>query len=191
MDKVEAGIKAATQNWQDPNLANGDTNTIDVLWCADNLYPKIDGFIDTKSLNSDKLLALVNLVEGHFINSLIRNLIPEDLMARAKNLAQKIEENNLLKLQPVESVAIALYLWHGCLCMAKNTRVEDSQGTQYNLVMRNRDYIKLRNEWESAERMQNPWIKRGVSVAKLFSEGRKDSIVNDWVPKDSPYWGIV
>lgn len=188
MDKVEAGIKTASQSWQDPNLANGDTNTIDILWCADNLYAKSDNLLHANILlTPEKLLALVNLVETYFINGLIRDLTPEDLTTRAKNLAQKIKEDSILELQPVEAVMIALYLWHGCLCMAKSTRVQDSHGNQYNLAMRNRDYAKLKNEWESAERMQNPWIKRGVGIAKMFSESRNNQIINDWIPRDSPY----
>lgn len=187
MDKIETGIKSATQSWQDLRQANGDPNTIDVLWCADNLYSQIKD-LSTDSLAREKRLALVNLVEEHFINGLIRNLPPEELVKRAKNLALKISENKLLELDPVESVAIALYLWHGCLCMAKTTRVEDSQGTQYNQAMRDRDYLKLKNEWESAERIQNPWVKRGVSVAKSLSEERNNQIITDWITEDSPYW---
>jgi hypothetical protein len=39
----------------------------------------------------------------------------------------------------------------------------------------------------------NPWVRYGVSLARLMEKGRKgddfDYVVHEnWIPKDSPYW---
>jgi hypothetical protein len=48
------------------------------------------------------------------------------------------------------------------------------------------DYIAKCDDEEAAK--GNPWVKFGVALARGFSLGRKNQIIDDWVPKESAYW---
>ena len=72
--------------------------------------------------------------------------------------------------------------------MAKNTRIQDSGGQKYTPELRNEGYKTLQEQWTEAERLGNHWIKAGVSLAKTLISKRKDEHIDDWIPKDSPYW---
>lgn len=90
-------------------------------------------------------------------------------------------------------LSAAFYTWYGCLSMAKLTRPEGSDHIQYTPEMRSEGYEDLRSEWEETEKIGNPWIKFGVTIAKPLEEKRKKInnakiIVDNWIPQDSPYW---
>lgn len=171
-----------------PLINGGDPNTVDVLWIAKGLMDYTDLPLSTNLPERKKGLAIVECVEDKFINgSLIRELSKEELIQRSENLLRCLRIN-LLNLEIVEAVAVALFIWHGCICMAKTTRISDSAGQLYNNEIRIRDYNSLKQEVEEEETIGNPWVKYGISLARLLSEKRGDKIVNNWISPDSLYW---
>lgn len=186
MDTLTTGVSNAYDTF--PVLqGGGDPNTIDVLWVAKSLHESLTDSLDTTEITAEASVELVELVESEFIDGLIRNLSKETLLERANNLANAIDEATLLDLPSEQAVAIALSLWHGCVCMAKSMRNVDSQGTTYTREIRERGYASLKETWEYAERAGNPWVKRGVTIANLFETNRGNTVVDDWVPQNSPY----
>ena len=49
-------------------------------------------------------------------------------------------------------------------------------------------YEGLREQWEAEQKRGNHWTRYGVALAERFEERRRNELVEDWVPKDSPYW---
>jgi hypothetical protein len=171
-----------------PPIDGGDPNTFDVLWIAKGLMDFTNLPLSTDLPKIEKGLAIVECVENKFIKgSLIRTLSQEELIQRTEDLLRCLRIN-LFNLEMVEAVTISLFIWHGCICMAKTTRISDSAGQLYNNGIRTRDYNSLKQEWEEEERRGNPWVKYGVSLARLLSKKRENKIIDDWIPPDSPYW---
>ena len=184
-DILKEAIINAARDFQP--ISGGDPNTIDVLWIAGNLMDSANLPLSIDLPKTEKGLAIVECVEDKFIKgSLIRNLSQEELIQRSIDLL-KCLRINLFNLEIVQAVTIALFIWHGCICMAKTTRIADSAGQLYNDEIRIRDYNSLKQSWEEEERRDNPWVKYGVSLARLLSKKRGNKIVDAWIPADSPY----
>lgn len=49
-------------------------------------------------------------------------------------------------------------------------------------------YRSLERQWLDEDANGNPWVKYGVSLALLLKRNRKEIPIDDWVPRDSPYW---
>jgi hypothetical protein len=135
----------------------------------------------------------VESVEENFIKgSLIRCLSSEELARSGELLVKDIQNQKLLSFENQINYVVSLYTWHGCLCMAKLTRetyVTNNGEKPYIDEMRFNGYTQLQNLWKKEEQDGgNPWIRYGVSMAKTLSEKRGDKIINNWIPKDSPYW---
>jgi hypothetical protein len=188
MDELKSAISQAHDTF--PNLAglSGDPNTIDVLWVSKTIQDSLDDPLSISEISAENSVEIVELVESNFIDGLIRNLPKERLKVKAENLANAITTNSLLgELSPEQKVAIALSLWHGCICMAKSCRAQTGQGQTYTTALRQRGYNNLKTQWEQEENSGNPWVKRGVAVANLFETNRGNTLIDDWVPQNSPY----
>lgn len=165
-----------------------DPNTIDLLDLAARLrnehalkYP-----VDLPPKTSG--VAIVEAVDGTFIDGLIRYLSPDQVANNAARLSSRLHGQGLLDFAPLTRIAVALSVWHGCLCMAKCLRSVTSDGTSYTAEMRTGGYLFLKATWESEEKLGDPWVRYGVTLACDFETQRGNAVVDDWVPKDSPYW---
>lgn len=184
-------------SWELPGVRGSwDYNTEDILHIARALHINLppDKSLPEAKIDERRVVEIAEIVDNYFIEGIMRSLFAQsfnELCDRAENTAKKV-----MKIPPgvgsVEALIVALYLWHGCICMAKLTREVDAHGTPYNLSQRMGGYKILKSDWESEERSGNGWIKLGVTVAKrLETERAKRSpkkIIDDWVPPDSPYW---
>jgi len=184
-------------SWGFPGVQGSwDYNTQDVLHIAKALHINLppEKSLPEAKLNERKGVEIAEAVDNRFIKStIIRSLFAKNFdgfCQRAEDAAKKV-----MKILPggtVEALAAALYLWHGCINMAKFTREVDALGTPYTPAQRKREYDSLKSDWESEERQGNGWIRLGVTVAKRLEierakkEPRK--IIDNWVPPDSPYW---
>ncbi len=183
--KLREAITSATNNFLPPTVP--DTNTTDILDIARNLLDSVDLPLPTETPTKQVGISIVECVEEKFIKGLIRSLSQEELIQKAENLVRCLRIKGI-SIGVVEAVTIALFTWHGCICMAKATRVVDAIGTQYTQEMRERDYESLKNDWEEEQSRNNPWVKYGASLARSLEKKRGNSPVEDWIPKDSPYW---
>lgn len=173
----------------------GDLNLEDIIFIAQSLYLRNLTKQFPKNLpDKQRGLAIIESVEETFIKGvLVRNLSMEEFLSRAEKLIKKLQTKNLLNIGAADAIALAFFTWHGCLYMAKATRLEDSRGNLYTSQMRIDAYSQLKLMWEDEEKKGNPWIKYGVSLAKSLEEKRKrqnplKQIIDNWVPLDSPYW---
>lgn len=100
-------------------------------------------------------------------------------------------------VDPFQALTLGLYTWIGCLGMAKLTRktqVVSWEGDEEEISKELR--VELYEElirYSGIEIMarNNYWVEFGISLARLLSKERGDVIVDDWIPKDSPYWENV
>jgi len=182
-----SGIMVELGDW-----LGGDPNTRDVCIVAERLRTMLPERLPNLSLTTDKGVRIVEIVEENFIKGeLIRGLTETELLERAKRTGKIAMEN--LPMGLVEALAIALFVWHGCILMAKSTRPYDSARVIYTPEMRYGEYESIKSCWERQESAGNPWVKYGVSIAKQLEEKRKKLdptkiIVDEWVPPGSPYW---
>lgn len=163
------------------------------LYCKDC---QGDKFITTPP-KADDGLRIVEYIENEFMKGALHGVIvtfSEDrFFKRMKKTAHDLQVDNLIYGGVCNSLCAAFYTWYGCLSMAKLTRVMGSDKVFYTAEMRENGYAHLEKEWKEEERLGNPWIKFGVSLAKLLEEKRKKAdhikvIMDDWIPADSPYW---
>ena len=63
----------------------------------------------------------------------------------------------------------------------------------YTTEQRVKGYAWLQKCWAMEVGRGNPWVRYGVSLARLFEKTRKgdkfeEVVVEEWVPPESPYW---
>lgn len=189
MSNLEQSVSNAYDTFIDLAGTSGDPNTIDVIWIGKSIQEQLSEPLSTTTIPLESMVSLVELVESTFINDLIRNKTKEELFERTQKLAEAIRDDLALDLSEEQSVIIALSLWHGCICMAKTTRIDDSSGQVYTDDLRKSGYNSLTSLSIEAENAGNPWVKRGITVAKELIKKRKNIAETNWIPKDSPYWG--
>ena len=129
-------------------------------------------------------LSMVLAVENRLIcGTQVRTLPNHELAARLQYLDSALKTDWCL--------ASSLYLWYGCIAMAKSTRGNFNSPTgsnEYTPELRWRSYAILLNDNVEALSQNNPWIFLGISLAQELSKLRNDEVINQWVPPDSPYW---
>lgn len=186
-NKLREAIINATNDFPPPTVP--DTNTIDILDVARNLLDFVDLPLPTNTPDKEMGIAIVECVEDQFVKGvLVRDLSQEEIIQRAEKLAKCLRTKGI-NADLLKTVTIALFTWHGCICMGKATRIVDSMGTLYNHDMRIRDYTSLKNDWEEEERLRNNlWVKYGVTLTRSLEKKRSNLPVEDWIEKDSPYW---
>lgn len=198
---LQQGVKAAAQWWPqigpvDPNTSV-DPNLGDIYWHARRLQDLLH--VDLPLVLPPKVagVAAVELVERHLVDgSLLRRRSADAAAARAGTLVGALEQDELLSGAPLQRYVSALYAWHGCINMAKvlrRTYVTPAGEVEYTLEQRRQGYARLSAHWSLEESRENPWVRYGVSLARLLEKNRKPDdfaqrVVEDWVPPDSPYW---
>ena len=188
INSLEEAIEQNASSWR--QVGQVDPNTIDVYDLAKKVSIFLHLQLPTELPSKDAGVKIVELVNENFIEGrLIRERTPQELKELGKQLADSIQQQNFLPFQRSESFVVALYIWHGCICMAKNLRrtyvIDEGRESPYTIEQRQRGYEYIRRCWQNEEAIGNPWVKYGVSLARLFEKGEK---VDDWVPEDSPYW---
>lgn len=188
---LQAVITMAAQSW--PQLyVPGDPNTFDVYWHAGKVVELLGLQVPIERPKKEIGVVLVECVENFFIRgSLIRECSAQSLAKRGLELVESIQNQKLLSVGAQESYAVALYTWHGCICMAKLLRrTYRNRGGEapYTHDLRLRGYNQLQRDWRSEDTRGNPWVRYGVSLARLLEKKRGNPLVENWVPSDSPYW---
>ncbi len=135
---------------------------------------------------------LVELVDAELIKGrLIRTLSPQEVSARAEALVARIHADGLVPHPIAVNYAITLFTWHGCIHMAKALRPTYRTPTgeaPYSLEIRQHGYQIIERSWREAEAGGNPFVRYGVTLARGLEVGRRNRIIDDWVPRESPYW---
>lgn len=184
-------IENATGLW--PQLFGpGDPNTIDVYWHAREVARLLNLRLPLELPEKDIGVAVVECVESEFISgSLIRCCSSQELARRGRKLIECIHEQGLLPFEYPETYVVALYTWHGCINMAKLLRITyvvPSGEAYYTDEIRWEGYCWLRKCWSEEQARGNPWVKYGVSLARLLEKKRGNPVVEYWIPGGSPYW---
>lgn len=190
-DLTEVIVKAA-QSW--PSLSSsGDPNMVDVYWHAGQVTELMGLRLPSDMPPKDTGVDIVALVDSAFIppDGLIRDVPPTIIAERGRRFVEAVESMQLLPLSAAVTYVVALYTWHGCLAMAKCLRrtYRTPWGeVQYTLELRRDGYESVMRDFRVEEEKGNPWVRYGVSLARLLEERRGNPIVDGWVPRDSPYW---
>lgn len=195
--ELEQAVSEAALTW--PPIGSGDPNTIDLYWQAQKVQKRLGVQLPQTLPPKENGVALVELVENHFVCAslrVVRALPPDAVAERARKLVDAIHGAGLLSGGPQESYVTALYTWHGCINMAKLLRpTHNAPGGQAPIQTRERvqGYAWLRECWTQETAKGNPWVRYGVSLARPLEMNRKkhkfaQMVIEDWVPRDSPYW---
>lgn len=196
--ELEKAVGKAARTWA--QMGSGDPNTIDLYCHAQKVREQLGLQLPQTLPPKENGVALVELVENHFVcpslRVLVRDLHPHAVAARARTLVDAIQDASLKSGGPEESYAVALYTWHGCIYMAKLLRPSyNAPGGQatYPDQQRIQGYAWLQECWTQETAKGNPWVRYGVSLARALEINRKKDefaqmVIEDWVPPDSPYW---
>jgi hypothetical protein len=80
-----------------------------------------------------------------------------------------------------EVIMKSLFMWHGCLNIDKQCRLQDVHGVEPQTQMQVHD-------WLVGQSNSNPWIRKGFTSAMYFRPHQKSSKKYSWIPSDSMYW---
>ena len=191
---LEQAVGEAAATW--PSVGEGDPNTIDVYWHACRVQERLALELPDALPTKERGVSLVELVEKHFVGGLIRYLAPDVLVQRALTLVVAIEQLFLVDGGRDQSYVCSLFAWHGCVNMAmllRRTFVTADGEAEYTMERRVEGYAWLEHFWSEKETRGNRWVSYGVSLARPFEMNRKkenftQTVVEDWVPPNSPYW---
>ncbi len=193
IDEIRAKVIQAAGHWNEA-LA-GDTNLLDVYFHASSLAGSVGEAPPLETPNPVVGIGVVEAVEANFIaGSLIRFVEPTELGTRAERLIRVIASHDWMRAADLMGMYLgALYMWHGCLNMAKSLRtkyVSASGETAYTADLRGKAYDLLRATIIPGE-PRTTWIEFGMSMARPLERSRgkpSAEIHDDWVPLESPYW---
>lgn len=119
---LEEAIKQTCYSWVQV-FGQGDPNTFDVYWHATKVSESLNLHLPIELPRNEIGVEIVELVNEKFISGrLIRECAPHELVERAKRLINSLQERKLLQFGHSESYVVELFIWHGCICMAKNLR---------------------------------------------------------------------
>lgn len=182
-------IKAAeTIALQWPGIG-GDSNVQDVL----HLSYSLQGALKIRKLPCrlpGKAIGVswVENVDRHLIQGdLLRLLSTQEVGDRVHTLA--------LAVGGYARLLQALCTWFGAIGMMKCTRTHYNSNapggkTAYTQEERWLGFYMVQLAWKQALAAGNPWVRFGVSIGNALAKSRGDKIVDRWVPKSSPYWGL-
>lgn len=192
-------IQSAATSW--PPFHSGDPNLVDVYHVAKSVPAALMTKVPKTMPDKTTGVKVVETVESTLILGVpIRSLPPGVLSDRGLLVVHRIKDEHLLDLL-FDSRALydgaggvlasSLYAWHGCLNMAKTLRptyVTPNGEKPYTLEIRKSGYDRITRCANEEAVNGNPWVKFGMTLARDFSLRRENSIIDDWVPKESPYW---
>ena len=187
-------VEAARSTWL-PH-GPGDTNTLDVYLIAQAIMKIPNLRLPQETPAKTIGVEMVDVVEARFIQgTLVRNVPNEELSQRAWSVANEVLDRNYIPAlaadppgDPAKACAIALYTWHGCICLAKCFRLMDSRGYHLSIEDRLATYKDLAEQARGAAGGGRRWVEYGMSLARPLEEKRGNAVLDSWVPKDSPYF---
>lgn len=183
--ELYARIEALSQVW--PSL---EINLGDLEWLVHRLATDLSVTLPDTFPSRDEGVELVELVESTLLSQspqqVVRLNSPAALAQHCQDITQELRAKNLLSYDDATALVAALFAWLGCIAMAKTLRDVDSQGKPYTDDTRRREYARIERQWAEPG---GPWIRYGVTLARALELGRgNNNPIEDWVPKDSPYW---
>lgn len=153
-------LRQAADAW--PSIGGGDPNTFDVCWCAWKASELVGLDFPTDLPDRETSRKIVEIVESNFIaGEIIRNRPSKEIAQRAVDVIDDIEQKSLLSFGGIRALVEALFMWHGCLCMAKSLRPTHltSEGEDpYTLELRKRGYAALEEQWRTADNPNNQGV---------------------------------
>lgn len=190
-------IEELASSWPQSMRWGDDPNTHDIWYHASKIVDTLRLKLPTTLPDVKIGILLVDCVGKDFSYGLIREVPPKELAGRGISLLRNLENQHLLPYKPIENYVISLYIYHGYFCISKMTRVfynTPSGKIDYTDEVRIKLYANLQKLWETEEVGRgNPWVRYGVTIAKPFDEKNRknEDIINNWIPRDSPYWNSV
>ena len=180
-------VRLMSLRW--PSTRGGDSNLADSL-CVANSLVRAGKLEIPKGLPSlHEGLSIVNSVEKLVTGTLLRQRGPA-LARQLEGLADHLHSrNHTFGANPPNhalSVALALYLWHGCLFAEKMLRDIAANGRPYTPESRAWDHQVLMQEIAFAEAVGNPWIRFGATLGRHLRRSRMETIFDEGIPRDSP-----
>jgi hypothetical protein len=179
-----------------------DPNLKDIYHLAETIRDvcklNIGDTASNQSLSKEQVIEIVELVESELLSHpavkpILRDpLISDPHAIRVKDDNQLIEEFDKLGMEVLkkypqiastteEAIMKSLFMWHGCLNIGKQCRLQDV----HNMDPQNRMQV---HDWLVSQSNSNPWIRRGFTSAKYFRPEQKGSKDYSWIPHDSLYW---
>jgi hypothetical protein len=177
----------------------GDTNVGDVLHLAYWIQGTLDipgRKLPRRPVSAKTALGWVEAVDRYLIKAeIIRNLPPAEIGDRVSTLAEAIGSLRDNNEKRVLRLLQALFIWFGAIGMMKSTRTHynsEAPGgkTAYTQEERWIGFYSVQLAWKRALEAGNVWLRFGVSVGNALARSRKNEIIDRWVPKESPYWGL-
>ncbi|MBJ6727188.1 hypothetical protein [Geomesophilobacter sediminis] len=196
VDKICEAVTAAADNW--PFFGDGDSNLVDIYWLAEKLRETLGAALPTDLPPKDCGVQAFETVETILLRDpqdrVLRVIPVDEIVQRLVNLMGALKKE--LPFSGEDNLLVSLYLWHGCIRMAKLLRCAyNIRGGQalYTPQMRSDEYALILNEWTQDEAQGNSWVRYGVSLARRMEQARKKQdfdfeVHENWIPKDSPYW---
>jgi len=185
-DDLGKAVETIALNW--PGLG-GDPNVQDVLHLAYSLQYALRIRDLSRRLVGRKMgLFWVEEIDRHLIKGdLLRHLSPQEVSSRVSALSDVLHGPTRL-LQ-------GLCTWFGAIGMMKCTRTHYNSNasggkTAYTQEERWIGFYLVQLAWKQALAAGNPWVRFGVSIGNALAKSRGDEIVDRWVPRLSPYWGL-
>lgn len=195
--KIREAVELATKRWS-PVAVGGDTNLVDVEWIGTNIRTtmlvELPIALPRKSVGVDAFECLERTVLADAQRRVLRDIPAADVVDRVINVIEPLR--TILPFSDVQNLVVTLYTWHGCMHMGKLLRctyVVPGGEALYSPQMRRDHYAHLQQEWTRYQVQGNPWIRYGVSVARLMEQRRKGAdfdfeVHENWISRDSPYW---
>jgi hypothetical protein len=202
MTPIRAAVEAAAASWPP---AGGDTNLFDVFHLAVTLSEHLAVDLPTALPPKAAGVAAFECVEANLLSDpaakltgrrprVLRQTPADEIADRVETLSVALR--GMLPFPDDQALVVSLYAWHGCIHMAKVLRrTANSPGgpEPYTPEMRRYGYAHVQQEWVREESLGNPWVRYGVTLARLMEKGRKGDqfateVIEAWVPAGSPYW---
>ena len=195
--EIREAAQLATERWS-PAGSGGDTNLVDVEWIGTNIRRSqavdLPSALPSKAIGVEAFECLEQNVLADTQRRVLRHIPVSDVVNRLVKVTEPLRA--ILPFSDIQNLVVTVYAWHGCIQMGKLLRCTyvAPQGLQlYSLQMRRGGYAHLEQEWTRHQTEGNPWVRYGVSLARLMEQGRKGTefdfeVHENWIKKDSPYW---
>jgi hypothetical protein len=198
---LRKAITQATLHWPASTIA-GDTNLEDYYLLARTVEHFLPvGGIPLGMPPKRQAVQVVKAVGRHLLDSttcgrqaFIRDIPHYSMTQRAQSLLNFIDGECLLFFDDPGNFLAALYMYHGFLNMAKDTRptyrAQIAPGVirdvPYTLNDRLNSYSRLERCAAAERERGNSWVAFGMCLARCADLNHK--VVHEWVPDTSPYW---
>lgn len=188
---IKEAVAKATSTWpQIPSKEPVDPNPTDILYLAENIQSvsNLAGALNLRdsALSKEQVASIVELVEKLVLAqspNIVRYRSAEQLTNELNRIGTEALRSNPELGSVEEAIAKSLFLWFGCIMMAKVCRDVDSLGNKIPLEHRYTVHSMLVKLSET-----NVWIKAGFTSTKAFLKRRDQIPIDEWIPASSPYF---